>query len=48
MIVVVITLVLIHHPVPLAAHGRHIKTVHGGKVGGVKARAEHGALNGFL
>ena len=48
MIVVVVAFVLSQHPVPLAAHGRHIKAVHGSEVGGVKARTEHSALDSFL
>ena len=42
---VVVAFVLGHHLVPLGAHGLHIDAVHGGKVGGVKTRADHVIVN---
>ena len=45
---VVVSLVLSHHGVPLTAHRRDVKTIHCGKVSGIEARAEHGALYRLL
>ena len=44
-IVVVIALVLFHHDVPFSAYGLNVQAVHGCKVGGVKARAQHCVAN---
>ena len=48
MIVVVVALVLGHHPVPLCADRLNVDAVHGCKVGGVKAGADQVVVDGFF
>jgi hypothetical protein len=45
---VVVTLVLGHHLVPFGAHRLDVDAVHGREIGGVKPRADHVAVHGFL